>query len=92
MRFTVQRLTSGRRAANSCVKATRKNRKAKRCTRTTTLPGSFTRERPAGNDRFTLTARINNRTLPPGRYTLTATPTTQNRTGTPARARFTITR
>ncbi len=42
--------------------------------RTVPFPGSFTRNRGAGTDRFTFSGRIGGRALKPGRYRLLATP------------------
>jgi hypothetical protein len=54
------------------------------------VPGSFTRTRPAGADRFTFTGRLTGRPLTPGRYRLVATPTANGHTGTASRASFRI--
>jgi hypothetical protein len=89
-RFTVQRAASGRSVTGRCTKPTRGNRTRKRCTRFLGVPGSFTRTRPAGADRFTFTGRLTGHALKPGRYLLVATPTANGRTGTPSSASFRI--
>ena len=92
VRWTVQRSTRGRRAAGRCLAPSTSNRGGPGCTLFVRVPGSFTRVRPAGADRFTFTARIAGRALPPGRYRLVATPSAAGRSGSPARARFRIVR
>jgi hypothetical protein len=74
VRFTVTRRAKGRKSGRKCVKRTRKNRKRKRCTRTVTLKGGFTRNGAAGTNSFHFTGRLRGRKLKPGRYRLVATP------------------
>jgi hypothetical protein len=76
VRFTVVRLLPGRRAKGGrCVKPTRLNRNARKCTRRVRVRGSFTRTGSAGPNRFRFMGRIGGRKLTPGDYRLVATPT-----------------
>jgi len=90
VRFTVQRANRGRRVGRRCLETSRANRTRKRCTHFTRVPGSFTRARTAGLDRFAFTGRLAGRALRAGRYRLLATPTANPRTGTTARRGFRI--
>lgn len=93
VRFTVERVTTGRRVGSRCVMQTGRNRSRRACTRYTRVGGSFTRVRTrAGIDRFTFTGRIGGRALRTGRYRLVATPTANRRSGQPKRASFRIMR
>lgn len=93
MRFTVQRASSGRRSGARCVKPTRENRRARRCTRYRTVPGSFTHRGGAGANTFNFSGRLSNRKFPAGRYRLQAIATdAAANASAPARARFLITR
>jgi hypothetical protein len=75
VKFTVKRPTTGRRAANGkCAKAKRSNRKRRHCTRYVGVKGSFTRQSPAGPDRFRFSGRVGGKKLRPGRYRLYAKP------------------
>jgi hypothetical protein len=94
VRFTVTRRAKGRKVKRGkktvCVKPTRKNRKGKRCTRTVTLKGSFSRNGVAGQNSFRFTGRLNGRKLKPGRYRLVATPTAGGKKGKPTSKAFRI--
>ena len=68
--FTVQRILLGRRRGRACVRPTRSNRRARRCTRHAPLRGSFRLTGRAGVNRFVFTGRLAGRTLRPGRYRL----------------------
>jgi hypothetical protein len=68
--FTVERSTPGKKVKGKCVKPTKKNRKAKNCTRYSTLAGSFSRASAAGANSFTFTGRLNGLALRPGSYRL----------------------
>lgn len=92
VRLTVQRAARGRKAGGRCLPRAAGDRGGPDCTLLVAARGSITRVRPAGADRFTFTARIAGRALPPGRYRLVATPRADGRSGTPARARFRIVR
>ena len=70
--FTVERKTVGRRSGRRCVKATRRNRKARRCTRYVRQRGSFTRPGAAGANSFKFSGRLRNRKLRVGTYRLVA--------------------
>ena len=97
VRFTVRQVRAGRRSGTGagarCVAKTRLNRRAPRCARVVTLPGSFSRTaRAAGPQRFSFTGRVGARMLKPGAYTLVATPRAGGRSGKSASTRFRITR
>ena len=70
--FTVQRAVGGRLIGRSCVRATKRLRKKRACTRLVPLGGSLARSRPAGADRFRFTGRLGKKPLGPGTYRLTA--------------------
>lgn len=90
VRFTVERLTKGRRAGGKC-KARR--RRGKRCTIAKTLRGSFTVTGVQGANSIKFSGRLNGRKLKPGDYRLVATPTDAvGNAGTAVRARFKIRR
>lgn len=78
VRFTVQRVRPGRRRGTGsnarCVAPTRRNRRARRCTRHVPVKGSFSRRSRAGANGFYLTGRIGGRRLARGTYRLMATP------------------
>ena len=74
------------------MKPTRKNRKARKCTRRTTLPGSFTVTGNPGANSFRFTGRLADKRLKPGSYRLVATPTAFGESGPPASAGFRIVR
>lgn len=73
--FTVERARPGRRAGRKCVKPTKRNRKAKRCTRFLLRSGSFTVAGKAGQTRFRFSGRLGNKKLPAGSYRLVAVAT-----------------
>ena len=72
VRFAVERAVAGRRVRGRCVRATRRNRSARRCTRYARVPGGFQRAgRPQVNSvRFT--GRLGARWLARGGYRLVA--------------------
>jgi hypothetical protein len=90
VRFTIRRSSIGRRAGGRCVKPSRANRNRRTCSRLTSVPGSFSRRRSAGADRFTFTGRLGGHTLGRGRYRLVATPTDNGHARQPTRASFRI--
>ena len=92
VRFGVERATIGRRVGGRCVRLSGSNRKRSRCTRFVRLSGSFTRDRPEGDDSFTLTGRLAGRSLSRGSYRLLATPITDERSGMTKRVAFRIIR
>ena len=93
VRFTVRRVSNGRRSGKRCVKPTTKNRKARSCKRLVPVRGSFSRKRAAaGADRFRFTGRLAGKRLRHGRYKLTATPISAGKKGKPAVAAFTVKR
>jgi hypothetical protein len=85
VRFTVQQSQPGRKSGTGrrarCVAPTNRNRKAKRCTRIVTLPGSFTLSGRVGSNSFGFTGRLAGRKLKLGRYTMVATPIASGTTG-----------
>jgi hypothetical protein len=91
VRFTVARLLPGRRGRGGrCVKPTRQNRTARRCTRRVRVRGSFTRTGIAGPNRFRFMGRIGGRKLKPGAHRLVATPSANGVRGRSISARFHI--
>jgi hypothetical protein len=91
LRFTVVQPRVGRKARNRrCVKPTRANRHAARCTRFVAVRGSFKRAGTAGANSFLFTGRMAGRNLKPGKYKLVATPTAGGKKGRAARSRFRI--
>jgi len=70
--FTVQRVRAGRRSGRRCVAPSRANRGKRRCTRLTTISGSFTRAGIAGSNSFSFTGRIGGKALGRGSYRLMA--------------------
>jgi hypothetical protein len=90
-KFTVERAAKGRKKGHGCVRPTRKNRTAKRCTRYVKLKGSFSRVSKAGLNSFRFTGRLRGRKLRPGRYRLVmvATDAAKNKSK-PTRAKFRI--
>jgi hypothetical protein len=96
VRFTVQQRQPGRYTGKGrkrrCVAQTRKNAKAKKCTRLVTLRGSFARSGLAGANSFRFTGRVGGKTLKPGTYALVATPMANGKAGHAATATFRIKR
>jgi hypothetical protein len=89
--FSVDRSRPGRRAKSGrCVKLTRANRKARRCTRHAALKGGFTRFGAAGANGFRFMGRVAGKRLKPGSYRLLATPSAAGKTGRTVRAAFRI--
>lgn len=94
--FVIQRRTRGRRVRGRCRKATRKNRKARRCTRFVSVR-TFSRNGVAGANRVPFSGRIRVkgrvRKLRPGRYraAVTATDAAGNRS-LPRRVAFRVVR
>jgi hypothetical protein len=70
--FTVQRAVPGRRAGRACVRPTRGNRRARRCTRWIAQRGSVTRAGRPGANSFRFTGRLDRRALAVGSYRLVA--------------------
>ena len=93
VRFRVARAAAGRRLGRRCVPVTRRNRRARRCTRFVRLRAGFSRRGRRGADRLRLTRRVGRRRLRPGAYRLAATATDAagNRSSTRF-ARFRVTR
>jgi hypothetical protein len=73
--FSIEKKGTGRRGKGKCVSATRKNRKARKCTLYAAVKGgSFTRDGAEGVNTFRLTGRVGRKRLAPGPYRLVATP------------------
>ena len=93
VRFTVIQSQPGRVGKGArCLKQTRANRRARRCTRIVTLAGSFTLAVRAGANRVRFTGRLNGHALRPASYRLVATPFAGAKPGTAASAAFRISR
>ncbi len=94
--FTVRRSLLGRRKGKGnkarCVAKTKRNARARRCTRIVTLKAGFSQQGKAGTNSFRFTGRLGNRKLKPGRYVLVATPSTGGKAGNPITAPFRIVR
>ncbi|MFL5781327.1 MAG: hypothetical protein ACJ760_08445 [Thermoleophilaceae bacterium] len=91
VRFTVLRSLPGRKAKGGrCVKPTKSNRNAHKCTRLVAVPGSFTRASSGGTNSFRFTGRIAGQKLKAGKYRLLATPSTGGKTGRAASVSFQI--
>jgi hypothetical protein len=91
--FRVQRALAGRRVGGRCVAVTRRNRAARRCTRYSTVRGSFTHAGNAGLNRFRFTGRLRGRKLRVGAYRLALVATDAAGNRSPARyATFRIVR
>jgi hypothetical protein len=73
VKFTVDRTAVGRRVKGKCVRATNKNRAAKKCTRHLAVNGSFARNGAAGANHFHWNGRLKGKPLKPGSYRLIAT-------------------
>ncbi len=87
--FTITRMAAGRRHGRRCVRPTRRNRRARTCTRALEA-GSFAHRDAVGRNRFRFTGRIGHRKLPPGNYLLTAAPQSAGGVGRSVRKHFTI--
>ena len=96
VRFTVQRVRSGRRKgkgrAARCVAPTKLNRRTARCTRYVPVKGSFSRTARAGANSFTFTGRVGGRRLARGTYRLMATPSADGLAGNTRSRTFRIRR
>jgi streptogramin lyase len=81
VRFTVVWLAPGRQPSEhgACVKPTRRNRKARACTRPVVLHGGFTRAGRQGANALRFSGRLASHKLAPGRYELFATPSLSGR-------------
>ena len=74
VKFEVLAKGKGRRVGSRCVKATKRNRRRKRCTLLTPR-GAFTRSAPLGGSKVKWSGRIGRKALKRGSYVLRATPT-----------------
>jgi PKD repeat protein len=73
VRFTVDSPAAGRKVKGKCVKPTKKNAKAKKCTRRVRVKGSFKRNGVAGANQFHWNGRLGGKKLKAGSYRLIAT-------------------
>jgi autotransporter-associated beta strand protein len=93
VRFTVTASQAGRKAKNGkCVVQTAANRHAKACTRTVTLPGSFSRTASSGTSAFVFTGRLSGHALKAAAYHLIATPSAAGKRGSARSVAFRVTR
>lgn len=89
VRFSVERVTIGRRVAGRCRMLVRTNIRAPRCTRLIAVRGSFTHAGKQGVNGLRFTGRLGGRKLRPGLYHLVAATTdAAGRAARPARVRF----
>lgn len=92
VRFTVARRASGRKVGGKCVKKTKKNAAAKRCTRFVPV-GSFVHGAHAGANAFHFAGLIAGKRLNAARYRLTALPrNAEGRAGRAASRSFSVVR
>jgi hypothetical protein len=70
VKFSVEQLTTGRRAGKRCVKQTAANKGKAKCTVAKKLGGGFTDQGSTGQNHFKFTGRVGNKALKPGRYKL----------------------
>jgi hypothetical protein len=91
--LSFSRARPGRRRGKRCVKPTRKNRRAKRCTRYVAIRPALTRTVAAGPTAVPFSGRIGTKALRPGRYRarLVVTDAAGNRS-TPRLVKFRIVR
>jgi hypothetical protein len=83
--FTVQRRTTGRRSRRACVKATRRLRTHKTCTRYVAVKGSFARAVGAkGAYKLRFSGRLGGHTLSAGHYRLRLVATDRAKNRSPA--------
>ena len=66
VKFIVELATTGRKAGGKCVRATRSNRRKRRCTRYVAVKGSFTHAGAAGRNSFRFSGRLRGKRLKPG--------------------------
>jgi hypothetical protein len=93
VRFTVERALPGRRSGRRCVKPTRRNRRARKCTRYVLQRGDFAVAGVLGQNRFRFTGRLRNKKLAVGSYRLGAVATDPaGNASTPKRTAFRIVR
>jgi hypothetical protein len=86
--FAVEKATTGRRSGRRCVKQTRRNRKARKCTRYVRVPGTLQRDAGAGTNSFAWNGRLGRTKLGAAKYRMSATPAG----GTARVAAFTVKR
>ena len=70
--FRMERAASGRRVGTKCVAPTRRNRRARPCTRYLQVRGSFIHTARRGSNSFRFTGRLAGKKLQPGKYRLSA--------------------
>jgi len=89
--FTVSRRAPGRKVKGKCVAPVRRDRRAPKCSRFTTI-GSFTAALTAGRRKATFSGRLKGRALTPGSYRITAVPKGADGPGRPAARSFVVRR
>ena len=70
VKFSVEQLTTGRKAGKRCVKQTAANKGKAKCTLAKKLSGGFTDEGTTGENHFKFTGRLGSKALKPGKYRL----------------------
>jgi hypothetical protein len=90
--FTVERSQKGRKKGKKCVAPTKKNKKARKCTRFVKVKGSFTHNGVAGKNTFKFSGRMRGKKLKPGSYRLNAVATGASGTSKLKRKNFKIVR
>jgi hypothetical protein len=70
VKFSVEQLTTGRKAGKRCVKQTAANKGKAKCTLAKKLSGGFSDEGKTGQNHFKFTGRLGSKALKPGRYRL----------------------
>jgi hypothetical protein len=90
VKLTIEQALPGRKARRSCARLSRRNRKARKCTRYKRR-GELVRSGGQGDNAVPFSGRIGKRRLPPGKYrvTIVATDAAGN-ASQPGLARFTI--
>lgn len=91
VRLSFEQLVTGRRSGKRCVKATKKNRAKRACTRTEKR-GTLTVKGKAGANGVEFRGKVGGRTLKPGRYQVRVTATADGKTSKAATKTFTIVR
>ena len=89
MTLLIEKVKVGRKSGSSCVKPSRKNRKAKRCA-LYKRAGALSRNGLKGQNEVPFSGRIGSRKLTPGKYRVGISSTNAAGTGNPQFASFTV--